>query len=632
MNIQMQVCGLLIMLLLLYFCIRQKSLWMTTERMFLRTLIISMICVSFDILSIAAIVNREHISAFVLAFICKSYLVSLVAVGYSGLVYTNMDLSNGKMAHTLMLVSRVVGIGAVALIYILPIDYYNEGRRVYTLGASVQATYVFALICVLATMYRVLRYGNRMNPKRAHAIRSWMCLWILATVIQACNNSVLLVGFATSLGMVILFFELENPEANMDRETGAFNSHALREFMKQKYQNGEPFSLLLISLEKYQSDEFEMRRIEGIFPDIIRYFETVPDAKLFKRVEHELVLMFRTPYQLQKAFAQIQERFREKWEEKERGYSLVIDPVYVILQDSSLVNSAEEIFRILGAGKEEREDDSVIYIDKELLVRMKEKENIARIIRNAIRDDRVEVFYQPIYSVAKKQFVSAEALVRIRNQDGSILPPGVFIPVAEENGSILRLGEIVFEKTCEFIKKNDIRKLGIEYIEVNLSVEQCENENLADSYIRVMEKYQVDPSLINLEITETGSIKARKILLRNMETLIAVGVKFSLDDFGNGESNLNYIVDMPVQIVKFDRDMTQAYFAKEKAKFVMHAAKNMIQEMGLEIVAEGVETEAQLQSLAEISIDFIQGFYFSKPLPQEEFLRFIEERRQSKTY
>lgn len=78
--------------------------------------------------------------------------------------------------------------------------------------------------------------------------------------------------------------------------------------------------------------------------------------------------------------------------------------------------------------------------------------------------------------------------------------------------------------------------------------------------------------------------------------------------------------------------MTQAYFAKEKAKFVMHAAKNMIQEMGLEIVAEGVETEAQLQSLAEISIDFIQGFYFSKPLPQEEFLRFIEERRQSKTY
>ena len=88
----------------------------------------------------------------------------------------------------------------------------------------------------------------------------------------------------------------------------------------------------------------------------------------------------------------------------------------------------------------------------------------------------------------------------------------------------------MFEKTCEFIKKNDIRKLGIEYIEVNLSVEQCENENLADSYIRVMEKYQVDPSLINLEITETGSIKARKILLRNMEKLIAVGVKFSLDD------------------------------------------------------------------------------------------------------
>lgn len=128
---------------------------------------------------------------------------------------------------------------------------------------------------------------------------------------------------------------------------------------------------------------------------------------------------------------------------------------------------------------------------------------------------------------------------------------------------------------------------------------------------------------INLEITETGSIKARNILLRNMQRLIEYGVCFSLDDFGNGESNLNYIVDMPVEIIKFDRDMTQAYFNKEKAKFVMSAARNMIQEMGLHIVSEGVETREQFEHLAKIGIDYIQGYYFSKPLPAEEFLAFV---------
>jgi len=223
--------------------------------------------------------------------------------------------------------------------------------------------------------------------------------------------------------------------------------------------------------------------------------------------------------------------------------------------------------------------------------------------------------------------VSAEALVRIRETDGSIVPPGKFIPVAEANGSIRRLGEIVFEKTCKFIKNYELGQYGIRYIEVNLSVEQCECLDLAERYIEIMNKYQMDPAWINLEITETGSIKTRKNMLKNMEQLIEYGVQFSLDDFGSGESNLNYIVDMPVEIIKFDRDMTQAYFESEKAKFVMRAAKNMIHDMGLKIVAEGVETEEQFSDVADFGIDYIQGYYFSKPLPRHDFIKFIRQHQ-----
>jgi EAL domain-containing protein (putative c-di-GMP-specific phosphodiesterase class I) len=238
-------------------------------------------------------------------------------------------------------------------------------------------------------------------------------------------------------------------------------------------------------------------------------------------------------------------------------------------------------------------------------------------------EDRVEVFYQPIYSVKEKRIVSAEALVRIRNADGSLMPPGMFIPVAEETGSIKRLGEIVFEKTCSFIRNNNLGQYGMHYIEVNLSVEQCESSDLAERYIGIMQQYSVDPSWINLEITETGSIKTRNTLLHNMERLIEYGVTFSLDDFGSGESNLNYIVDMPVEIVKFDRDMTQSYFENEKAMFIMYAAGNMIHEMGLKIVSEGVETHEQLLAIEDFGVDYVQGYYFSKPLPQDEFVQFV---------
>lgn len=251
---------------------------------------------------------------------------------------------------------------------------------------------------------------------------------------------------------------------------------------------------------------------------------------------------------------------------------------------------------------------------------------MAKIIQQAMDDDRVEVFYQPIYGVQEKRFVAAEALVRIKNTDGSLLSPARFIPVAEANGSIKRLGEIVFAKTCDFLHRYDIVQMGMRCIDVNLSVEQCEQEHLAERYIQIMKEYGTDPSQINLEITETASIKTRKNMLKNMEKLIAYGVEFSLDDFGNGESNLNYIVDMPVKIVKFDYDMTQAYFQNNKARSVMNAAKEMIHDIGLKIVSEGVETKEQAEVLSS-SIDFLQGYYFAKPMPEHEFLAFIKEKQ-----
>ena len=152
---------------------------------------------------------------------------------------------------------------------------------------------------------------------------------------------------------------------------------------------------------------------------------------------------------------------------------------------------------------------------------------------------------------------------------------------------------------------------------------QCEKKELAQIYKKIMDKYKLPPSYINLEITETASIQTKRTLLENMRVLIGQGVTFSLDDFGSGQANLNYIIDMPVEIVKLDLNMTRAYFQNDKAKLVVQATVDMVHEMGLRIVAEGVETEEQLNEMQRIGVDYIQGYYFSKPLPREEFLKFI---------
>ena len=142
-----------------------------------------------------------------------------------------------------------------------------------------------------------------------------------------------------------------------------------------------------------------------------------------------------------------------------------------------------------------------------------------------------------------------------------------------------------------------------------------------------IEKYDVDPGSINLEITETASINARQTLLENMHNLIDFGFTFSLDDFGKGKSNLMYIVDMPVSIIKLDYDMSKAFFTSSKAKQVVRAVINMVHGMGLKLVAEGIETRSEYEAITREGIDYVQGFYYSRPLPIQDFLNFLQMNR-----
>jgi EAL domain-containing protein (putative c-di-GMP-specific phosphodiesterase class I)/GGDEF domain-containing protein len=507
------------------------------------------------------------------------------------------------------------------LICVLPIQIYSVGDVSYTYGASVMTTYAFCLTFVILTLVMALYNRNRMNRTRVEAVAIWILVWMCAAVVQFFFNQLLLVGYAACIGMVILFFELENPEANLDRETGVFNAHVLYQYLGQLYDRKKKFYLLVVSLEAHRNgadlgDESRM-------VDVAKFLESIRGTKVFKHVGHEFVVLCEDEEQFEEATKKIQERFEKEWS------GCKYEPVYISIKNCEVAASADEIQQMLRYYRQNytpKDDSRIIEIDQEMVEERRQWIQMYKTIVSALKEDRVEVFLQPIYSVKEDRFVSAEALVRIRNVDGSLVPPGRFISVAEETGLIDQLGERVFEKVCQFIQRERMWEWGMQYIEVNLSVRQCESRTLAERYEMVMEKYGVKPSMINLEVTESASIRLRNVFMQNMNKLIEYGVSFSLDDFGSGESNLNYIVDMPVEIVKFDRDMTQAYFEKPKGKLVMETATRMILNLGLRIVAEGVETESQLETMKKLGVHYIQGYYFSKPLPENEFVNFVKER------
>lgn len=629
MNIQMQVGGLLILFLLQYFYSRQEVMGLYTEKLFKRALYVTMICLLLDILSIILIVNRDRIPLWLVNMVCKAYLVSLIADGFMAMIYACSDIYHKETTSRYEHIFGTVVVLQGVVIFALPIRIFCEGHVVYSYGPACTATYIGAFSSLIETLFIITKNKKVMNWKRRRAIMIWIGMWIAAALIQFFNSEILLVGFTSALGMVILFFELENPEANIDRKTGIFNRYAFAEYMKQKYREEEDCCAMIVVFKDRESKEIKADQMEAAILKITWFLRSSSVGKIFKTDDKEFSLVFKDHEELRETFVAIESRFRKGWlEDNNEREVIYLQPYYLIAPSKKIAENEEELLELLKFFKAHHmnsPENRTFILDNDSIMQKRDRDQMLAELKAAMDEERVEVFFQPIYSIEQKRFVAAEALVRIRKRDGSIILPGEFIPVAEESGLISRLGEIVFARTCRFIKENDIRKYGLEYIEVNLSVIQCESKDLSANYIEIMNRYQVDPALINLEITESASIVMKSILLDNMNAMIADGLSFSLDDFGNGQSNLNYIVDMPVEIVKFDRNMTKAYFESEKAKFVLQATVNMIHDMDLKVVSEGVETAWQLAGLEKIGIDYIQGFYFSKPLETAKFIEFLEE-------
>lgn len=254
---------------------------------------------------------------------------------------------------------------------------------------------------------------------------------------------------------------------------------------------------------------------------------------------------------------------------------------------------------------------------------------IDSIIEKAFDKGNFHVYYQPIYSVEKKKFLSAEALLRLNDDEYGLVPPRLFIPAAERSGAIHKIGEFVFGEVCKFISDDSFPSLGLDYIRVNLSTAQCMQVGLAENVMNMLSKYKIEPRMINFEITETTADYNQAILVENMKKLSDFGVRFSLDDFGIGYSNILKITSLPFNTVKLDKALIDNSSERRYSLFIEDMIK-ILKNMNMEVVAEGVETENTASLFSDFKCDYIQGFFYSKPVPKGDFIDFIKTSLEKK--
>ncbi len=628
MNIYVQICGIILLLFIMIMSFIRRSVWLKTRKFYIVTLLLNIICLALDAASVVAIYTEEGSEVLHAVIICKVYLVSLIITAYTTFLYITVELEESSR-HTLakQIVGSIMVVLMAAGVFLLPIELvYHNPYCLYSEGPAVFYTYTCTGLFLAVALSILLYHKKDMSLRRWTAGIVWIVLWIIGAVVQLFFKDLLIVGYCAALGVLVVFIRLENPEVFVDKVTGYFNEAGFRALLNQVYKEKRKIYMISIYIlnSHYIYERFDSEKVNLILRNMAIKLGNLKYTKLYRINEMEFCLVYDFWEDMDKAVEQLKIHMNDRIDVKKE--EVLPDCALTLIPEYDIANDAEELLNMLRAFHKDYEfdPDRIFTLDRIWAVRYRRERAVERTIVDAMEDDRIEVFYQPIYSIEKKRFVSAEALVRIREKNGDYLQPGDFIPVAEETGLVLDLGMIIFEKACEFIVKSDLKSKGIDYLEINLSAVQCTRSGLVRELTSVIEKTGVEPSMLNLEITESAAIKSKDTLTLHMNKLREMGIHFSLDDFGTGYSNLEYILDLPLTIVKFDRKMTQAYFEDERKNVIMQSIVDMIKAINLEIVVEGVDKKEQLDALTEINVDFVQGYYFSKPVPANGFLKLLE--------
>lgn len=639
-NYDLEIAAVIIMGLILVHFVLNRQIPVTRTRMFFAYLVISLCTVVFYIASSIACQYIGLVPLWLNELFVFSVFLGESLGCYAFYAYLIQLCNRERKWRFKMEVAGGIPFAILAVTTLLtPFTgwlYYFDADGIYRQGPlnwlsfALTFGYVFAEIILLL----VNRKRTQINNRIVIIFYFLMVLWGVG--VQFLFREVLVSGIFRTCIILIIYMAVQNPGNLIDGVTGRYNELTFRAVVVDKLNRGKDFVVLQLHLNKFNniSTVIGYKNVDRIMVQVGEYLADLCGEDNTYRTESHVFSMILTgdEIDIEHKISLIQARFEKKW--RIENMDLVLNINMVMAKAPVHFEKLSEMLALLEYMMEQaklRGNNSLVSADKEIKADFSRVLMVERAIGQAIQKDSLQVHFQPIYSVDKKKLVAAEALARMYDDELGAVPPMEFIPIAEKNGGIIELGRQIFEKCCRFIVDELVPhpELGIETIHINLSVVQCMQPDMADQFIRLLEIYRVPPGMINLELTERITLGATELMRSHMKKLSKYGVEFSLDDYGTGSSNCAYLIDYEFGMVKFDKKMMDSYFDNHAAYHILDNQFKTLKELGISIVAEGIETAEQVQRLEAVNMNYIQGYYFAKPAPAEQFLHIVREHIQA---
>lgn len=627
--IKLQLAEMCFILLIIINFYRDKSLKVLTTQLFSWLLTVVVLFLDLDI--IASVLFTNAYEGVVLEWMFKfSFLLLLTCVF---LLSAYVEFSANA---TVVMTGKIL---ATVPFWVLPyivclfgtvlgdITVYQDYRGLFFSGSSMMFLYAGVIFYTVLNFVESLRYSRILTSVQQKTVYTQTIIWMVLIMVQTSEN-IFLLGLAASLNIMLIYFTFENPSFFIDEKLDMFNTEAFDTlfFSECNCIGKKPFYLAVLVIEDH---DMLLSSLGGEGVKIIR---KEMGSRIYSSTKKDPFIISETAFGM--FFRCSREELIEKGTHLEKIMSagfqisgtmtqvmthlLVFDCPSCVRNPELLKEYVQIDFKDTG--------EYIRFASEEMKVKKERETKLIEILRNAIADDGFDVYFQPIYSTEEKTSYCSEALIRLKDTETlGYISPEEFIPLAEKNGFVVQIGEIVFKKVCDAI--NHIRRQGIrlDYVEVNLSTLQLINDAVTNRFIDIMRVKNIEPSSINLEVTETAAISSAKLLEKNMRVFRQAGCSFSMDDFGTGYSNLSAMTDISYDIVKLDKSLIwPAFKGNEKAMKMLVNIIRMLKNLDLRIVAEGVETEEMAQFLMENGVDYLQGFLYSRPVPVDKYIEYLQ--------
>ncbi|MCR5547105.1 MAG: EAL domain-containing protein [Lachnospiraceae bacterium] len=633
-NFDYDICAAILISTLIIYYEYRKCLPLTYNRLFLGLMVSSVFVAVIDIVASVMTVYWQSFHVSMIYFINIVYYISLAIApaifGRYTACIANLPI---KKKGDILKYIALVPLGIVIFIVVTtPINHLifsvtEENGFTYEKG---RIFFFYETLLYLGLSLAIIFFRRKQIRKvKQYSLYIYVFFSLMGHVLQVFYNPYTqTVSLGATIGLLIVFLAFENPDYDRDRKTGMYREAGIRKIKEEDSLYGITRPAVEVGFDNFEhiKSVYGEMTANKLIQDVSKFLQiSFPEIDKFYVHNGRFIALYDGEISTLREFRdQILERCKKPFTFE--GGDVYLSPIFAFTTGDIPMENFEVFrssMRIAFEHGKEQGKGCVVRLTNEMYLEALRSLKVEEALKKALTGDNLLVYYQPIYDTKAGKVTSAEALVRIYDEELGVLYPDDFIWRAEENGSILALGEQVFRKACKFIQTHDMNALGLNYIEINLSPLQCARRQLAIEFEKIIEEYQIDGNYINLEITETATGDIN-VIRENMNQLRTKGIGFSLDDYGTGYSNLVNVMSLPLDIVKIDKSLVWAYF--KEGNDLLCRVIHTFTGSNLKMVVEGVETEEMAGKLAEMGCHYEQGFYYSKPIPEEKFLAFLKRK------